>query len=134
MHNPQLGQPPPIASPFTHAPLHRSPPYAYRPPGPLLPPVQDGETGKEGDAWEAAQNILNAINFGGMLNMPNEDKTPEPKQQAIVVAVNSSVDSSPDGRAALQAQLAVLAVQLAEIGQVADDIMECEDNGDVITV
>jgi hypothetical protein len=69
-----------------------------------------------------------------MLNMPNEDKTPEPKQQAIVVAVNPSVDSSPDGRAALQAQLAVLAVQLAEIGQVADDIMECEDNGDVITV
>jgi len=72
------------------------------------------------------------------MNIPNEDKTPEPKKQAIVVAVDPSLDGSPDGRAALQAQLAVLAVQLAEIGQVADDIMECEgndiDNGDVITV
>jgi hypothetical protein len=31
------------------------------------------DVGEGSDAWEAAQNILKAINFGGLLQLSNED-------------------------------------------------------------
>jgi len=124
----------------------------------------DEEVGEGSDAWEAAQSILKAINFGSLLQFPNTDATASaatasssaskatdtappfmsslpPPPVAASVDVNFSSSSSgperalvPGGatapaqstlsnedRAALQAQLALLAAQLAEI---ADDTLE----------
>lgn len=103
----------------------------------------DHETGEGSDAWEAAQNILKAINFGQLLRMPDEDEldgtgtAPTSADRELMpsnetgdhqaapvtdvrgtTASVSQVQLSGEERAALQAQLALLAAQLAEL---ADD-------------
>lgn len=112
----------------------------------------DHETGEGSDAWEAAQNILKAINFGQLFQISNEEnKAGEPSTsanspnlQATVggsdpslstsdaIVVEESTGARLDGagkwtelnaeqRAALQAQLALLAAQLAELADVTED-------------
>ncbi|KAF9221644.1 hypothetical protein BS17DRAFT_844303 [Gyrodon lividus] len=113
----------------------------------------DHETGEGSDAWEAAQNILKAINFGQLFQISNDDdKASEPGPTSTIdgsfVSVNgpekqaSPISGGPppgesagsslgaaeqqvglDGeqRAALQAQLALLAAQLAELADVSED-------------
>ncbi|KAG6377053.1 hypothetical protein JVT61DRAFT_1102 [Boletus reticuloceps] len=111
----------------------------------------DHEAGEGSDAWEAAQNILKAINFGQLFQISNEEnKAAEPSmsggphsQQATAdgrdkpslalgaTIVEESADARVDGvgnaaeldaehRAALQAQLALLAAQLAELADVSE--------------
>jgi len=100
----------------------------------------------EAAAYEAAQNILKAINFGGLLTLPPEEQ--EREYEPIPPQVGSGVEQllshvqaalannatgntpqapvplvpapSSDPRAELQAQLALLAAQLAELSQTED--------------
>lgn len=113
--------------------------------------VEQG-TGEGNDAWEAAQNILKAINFGQLFQISSEEnKSGEPSmsgdsQNQLAAAdvradksslapgavLGASASSRLDGvgkqveldaeqRAALQAQLALLAAQLAELADVTGD-------------
>ncbi|KAG6898251.1 hypothetical protein C0992_002265 [Termitomyces sp. T32_za158] len=101
------------------------------------------------DAWEAAQNILKAINFDMLLSLPKEDThnaelnqplvgsstaappstsvPPAAEVSAITADINGVVNGVEDyatGRAELQAHLALLAAQLAELSH--------EDEGDPV--
>lgn len=73
------------------------------------------DSGEGSEAWEAAQNILRALNFGGLLQQV------ERHAQQAAAAENTSVETCPDvppikdERAALQSDLVLLAAQLAEI-------------------
>jgi hypothetical protein len=102
------------------------------------------EVGEGSDAWEAAQAILKAINFGSLLQPPTAKAAappvpqPSPPVNSVQVGLasdqatgsetvthaNASADPiqplSERDRASLQAQLALLAAQLAEI---ADDTL-----------
>ena len=99
------------------------------------------EVGEGSDAWEAAQAILKAINFGSLLQVTSAKPAAPPVQQPsppansvhvgpasdqataseTVTHANASVSSiqplSERDRASLQAQLALLAAQLAEIAE-----------------
>ncbi|KAG6918040.1 hypothetical protein DXG01_016895 [Tephrocybe rancida] len=111
------------------------------------------QAGSAQDAWEAAQNILKAINFDSLLSLPKEDDSGEPDQliagsstlgsppvslspivaralalqaasvngAAAAAGVEPGPQSYPVGRAELQAQLALLAAQLAELSQEDED-------------
>lgn len=101
---------------------------------------EDVEEGS--DAWEAAQTILKAINFGSLLQASNSSvpavnplsppaapsgSVPDTRPAPVVAANNGTTDSntvtrsvqalSNRDRASLQAQLALLAAQLAEIAE-----------------
>lgn len=73
------------------------------------------DSGEGSEAWEAAQNIIKALNFGNLLQ--------QVEQHALqaVAAEKTSVENSPDvppikdERAGLQSDLVLLAAQLAEI-------------------
>lgn len=120
-------------------------------PPPGLLEIPEGQVREGSDAWEAAQNILKAINFGQLFQMSNEDgvathvdtvavtHVPPPvfagsvevssthDSQVVVAPTDASQSSllraelSGDERAALQAQLALLAAQLAEFADVGED-------------
>jgi hypothetical protein len=96
------------------------------------------EVGEGGDAWEAAQAILKAINFGSLLQVtatkPAAPPLSQPPFPANSVPVGPTTDRalasdtmndtpgpgqvlSDMDRASLQAQLALLAAQLAEIAE-----------------
>ncbi|KAF7980482.1 hypothetical protein HWV62_37968 [Athelia sp. TMB] len=105
--------------------------------------VPHEDIGEGSDAWVAAQNILKAINFGSLmdLNVGNEEVvatgvheageqqlTQPPPLQASSHESSSAgvepvsprappVELSPQDRAALQAQLALLAAQMAELAE-----------------
>ncbi|CCM04925.1 uncharacterized protein FIBRA_07122 [Fibroporia radiculosa] len=107
----------------------------------------NGESGDAG-AWEAAQHILQAINFGSF-TLPTDgleqaagdaaqgSSHPPPAVAAPGTELGVAVGSSATGhigvrmaltdeeRASLQAQLALLAAQLAEIAE--DEVEEGED-------
>lgn len=122
-------------------------------------PPPDEETGEGSDAWEAAQNILKAINFGALIQFGRSDKDagditvngatediaghPPPVTasmdmdvmavdqtgvvepgQAVEVAVRAApAQLNADDRAALQAQLALLAAQMAELAEGEADVL-----------
>ncbi|EPQ54585.1 hypothetical protein GLOTRDRAFT_139136 [Gloeophyllum trabeum ATCC 11539] len=78
------------------------------------------------DAWEAAQSILKAINFGPLLEQANLGATsvdvqpPEPSATASQINGDGSGPAptlTDEEKAALQAQLALLAAQLEEIAE-----------------
>jgi hypothetical protein len=147
--------------PYPPYPYHHpaGAPYPrYGPPGPL-PVSKEGsataasgeaarvesnavdEVGEGSDAWEAAQAILKAINFGSLLQTstakPAVLPAPQPSPPANSVHVGPASDQAmasemvTDGsasvtpipslserdRASLQAQIALLAAQLAEIAE-----------------
>ncbi|KAG2071359.1 hypothetical protein BDR04DRAFT_1098409 [Suillus decipiens] len=144
-------------------------PYGFGYPGPSAsaanhrpqPALSETQTAAENqvregsDAWEAAQNILKAINFGQLFQSSNEDGALIRADSATVaqapppvfagsVDVSSTSNDQPvsttstslpprntealsrtelnsDERAALQAELALLAAQLAEFADVSED-------------
>lgn len=75
------------------------------------------DSGEGGDAWEAAQNILKALNFGNLLQQV------EQQAQQAVAAEKTPVETRPDippikdERVGLQSDLVLLAAQLAEIAE-----------------
>jgi hypothetical protein len=99
------------------------------------------EVGEGSDAWEAAQAILKAINFGSLLQVTATKPAGPPLSQpslaansvpagsatdrALASATTNDVGVTPSAgqvlsdwdRASLQAQLALLAAQLAEIAE-----------------
>ncbi|KAI6039307.1 hypothetical protein EDC04DRAFT_2686040 [Pisolithus marmoratus] len=101
----------------------------------------DQETGEGTDAWEAAQNILKAINFGQLLRMNGDaednsgtistERPPGPSAESFdsqsmsrVHAVGEpgpQVELTGNQRAALQAQLALLAAQLVELADISEE-------------
>lgn len=106
------------------------------------PDNPDQDTGEGADAWEAAQSILKAINFGQLLHMsegdmtgnsgttsterPSASSTESLDSQAVsrdraVGESGPQVELTGEQRAALQAQLALLAAQLAELADVSED-------------
>lgn len=154
------------ALPYPHYPYHYPPGAPYPRYGPSEPPpvskegpteqqpatAASGETapvesntidevGEGSDAWEAAQAILKAINFGSLLQgtiaKPAAPPVRQPSPSAnsahggpasdqatsseTVTHVNASANPiqplSERDRASLQAQLALLAAQLAEIAE-----------------
>ncbi|KAF8229504.1 hypothetical protein L208DRAFT_1459786 [Tricholoma matsutake] len=152
----------PQSSPFTHAPLvhqpkpssenstqsqsqtHQLPFFGFPyPPLPGYSPQSHPHTAEAqpsyADAdtpvnpYEAAQHILQAINFGGLLKIQDEEgkpsvnPVPETPSAALPnpTAVPQTTTQVPhvDRRAELQALLALLAVQLAEV------VQEDEDDG-----
>jgi hypothetical protein len=118
------------------------------------PAAGDNEDVEEGsDAWEAAQTILKAINFGSLLQAsvakpsvptisplsplaPSGSTVPVPDRRLTPpVTVDNNMTNAAAGpvqvlsnrdRASLQAQLALLAAQLAEI---AEDTLASDLNG-----
>jgi hypothetical protein len=81
------------------------------------------DSGEGSEAWEAAQNILKALNFGNLLQQVEQQAQ---QAQQAAAAENTSVETSPDvppikdERAALQSDLILLAAQLAEIAEGGD--------------
>jgi hypothetical protein len=99
--------------------------------GPAERNAADEEVGEGSDAWEAAQAILKAINFGSLLQgtaaKPSQPSPPANSVHAEPVSDRATASAcAPAGpvqslterdRASLQAQLALLAAQLAEIAE-----------------
>ncbi|KDQ25574.1 hypothetical protein PLEOSDRAFT_1113500 [Pleurotus ostreatus PC15] len=133
-------------APFTPAPYQ--PPPAHPPqPQPQPQPTSSSsstttvpsndEIGEGSQAWEAAQTILKALNFNSLLSMNAEEAnanariatvshpTEDNSRAESATRLNNSIQdaSAPiiAGRASLQAQLALLATQLAEIAQISVD-------------
>jgi hypothetical protein len=108
------------------------------------------DTGEGSDAWEAAQNILKAINFGSLIQMDQKEAQGGSEAATSSSAVNPTVQedgvlpqadtagvdhpssTGPDklkpsvelgaqDRAALQAQLALLAAQMVELAEGEED-------------
>lgn len=84
------------------------------------------------DPYEAAQNILKAINFGSLLQLPPEEdgKTADANQSSptdpplsvpSTLGIQNTEYSDTNPRAELQAHLALLAAQLAELAQADDE-------------
>ena len=159
------GQPPyPYSYPYPPPPPQAYP--GYSPAYPSHPvgdaPATEEETGEGSDAWEAAQNILKAINFGALIQFQESEKDAgeagsgpvndiiaqgECRHPSPVVA-NSNIDVTTmgagpsqavetsaatipvqlnaDDRAALQAQLALLAAQMAEFAEGEEDTITLE--------
>lgn len=73
------------------------------------------DSGEGSEAWEAAQNILKALNFGNLLQQV------EHQAQQAAAAEKTSTETCPgvppikDERAGLRSDLVLLAAQLAEI-------------------
>jgi len=78
------------------------------------------DSGEGSEAWEAAQTILKALNFGSLLQQV------EQQAQQAAAAGKTSAESCPDvppikdERAALQSDFVLLAAQLAEIANGGD--------------
>ena len=113
------------------------------------------EVGEGSDAWEAAQAILKAINFGSLLQPTTAKPAAPPVRQASPPANSLHAGPASDqatasgtvthanvsgaliqplserDRASLQAQLALLAAQLAEIAEdtLASDLIVTDQDG-----
>lgn len=92
----------------------------------------DKAEGHDANAWEAAQHILQAINFSALHGIGDAERPDAPLAEATATLPPSSaaaagVEAAPrttlaeDERAALQAQLALLAAQLTEIANSSED-------------
>jgi hypothetical protein len=114
------------------------------------------EVGEGSDAWEAAQAILKAINFGSILQATTAKQPgpppfqPSPPTNSVHagpasgralasdvmngagVAASPVQELSDRDRASLQAQLALLAAQLAEIAEdtLANDLNVTDEDAD----
>lgn len=95
----------------------------------------------DANAWEAAQHILQAINFSALHQIEDAEQPDAPFAEAtsslasgVGPPTGAGAEAAPratlteDERAALQAQLALLAAQLTEIANASDD--EDEDDED----
>ncbi|KAJ7928013.1 hypothetical protein B0H13DRAFT_2311877 [Mycena leptocephala] len=112
------------ASPYTPIPAQCSTPYqcphpSHPPPLlPLTPPVdvpKPKPAVPPNDAYAAAQNILQTINFGGLFKLEDDER--RGLLASPVKSESVSMSLADHARAELQAQLALLAAQLEEIAQ-----------------
>jgi hypothetical protein len=128
-----------MAQPFAVSESSPPPqPYAYGYPGfphqkpepslqeqELQQQLRQEDVGEGSDAWEAAQNILKAINFGDLFKQAQQIAAApevEPESEAAPMASLRDTESSAEkgsrsDRAGLQAELALLAAQLAALGE-----------------
>ena len=73
------------------------------------------DSGEGSEAWEAAQNILKALNFGGLLQQVEQHAQQAAAAEKILVETSPDVPPIKDERTALQSDLVLLAAQLTEI-------------------
>lgn len=126
-----LSAPPPVSKGESSA---EQQPVAAVSDGPTESEAINEEVGEGSDAWEAAQAILKAINFGSLLqvtaNKPAAPHVCQPPTPANSLPASDSAPASDRAtdtgagqvlsdrdRASLQARLALLAAQLAEIAE-----------------
>jgi len=125
--------PPHQSSPFTQVPLPPHGQFNYQHPGypprqqqqklELAPTNQDAsatstvidDSGEGSDAWEAAQNILKALNFGNLLQQVEQQAQQAAATEKAPEAAYAGIPPIKGERAALQSNLVLLAAQLAEI-------------------
>lgn len=95
----------------------------------------DKAEGHDANAWEAAQHILQAINFSALHRIEDAERPDAPQVEATAALVPATdAENAPrttlteDERAALQAQLALLAAQLTEIANASEDEDEDEED------
>ncbi|KAM5533617.1 hypothetical protein V8D89_012730 [Ganoderma adspersum] len=146
-HYPGYSQQPQPAAEKTAAPATASAPAPVADP---TAPAKVGEEKDEGDAWEAAQHILQAINFSNLaggspsVDLPGSPSGADPSlslsmaddlHAALAALTNAAAAAAAaeaqaeaprtsltdDERASLQAQLALLAAQLTEIAEAEDE-------------
>ncbi|KAJ3785208.1 hypothetical protein GGU10DRAFT_387642 [Lentinula aff. detonsa] len=104
---------------------------------------EDDPAGDIGDAFEAAQHILKALNFSGDLlkssQGPKVDSTPAPPISFELATENVAdtsveVEMNADGvRAELQAQLLLLAAQLSEIASISSEATDADSSASTMT-
>jgi len=89
------------------------------------------------DAWEAAQNILKAINFGSLLNQPNASSSgsegalgQDTVSELTAEGSRPALTLTDEEKAALQAQLALLAAQLEEIAEEEEALVSAREQRD----
>ncbi|KAJ7288202.1 hypothetical protein C8J57DRAFT_1214404 [Mycena rebaudengoi] len=70
---------------------------------------------KRRDPYEAAQSLLHAINFGGLLRMEEEEEDVKVKREDVGAVALGGAGPELSARAGLQAQLVLLAAQLEEL-------------------
>ncbi|KAJ7093205.1 hypothetical protein C8R44DRAFT_835557 [Mycena epipterygia] len=117
---PRPGQHPlPIHPPIPTPLLTPTPPASVKPAPKPTPPV-DVPAPKPAvppnDPYQAAQNILQSINFGGLFKLEDDER----RAQLAVKSEAVTMSLAEHARAELQAQLALLAAQLEEIAQQED--------------
>ncbi|KAJ6621896.1 hypothetical protein B0H10DRAFT_1945148 [Mycena sp. CBHHK59/15] len=120
----------PATSPFTTAPRLLQPPAPpeaptprkgkgaaplSKPPNPAPPPADPPAVSN--DPYEAAQGILQAINFGGLFQLEDAATARATEPHVHVKSEAVPLSLAEHARAELQAQLALLAAQLEEIAQ-----------------
>ncbi|KAG7088314.1 hypothetical protein E1B28_012324 [Marasmius oreades] len=117
---------------YTPPSAARTGPPASGPQSSASGPALEEGTGDVGDVFEAAQHILKAINFGGLLEVNDETETTSVANTDVAVDTSSSLqggDRDENVRGELQAQLALLVVQLGEILQ--EDLVGDEREGEI---
>lgn len=95
--------------------MRQTPPADVPKPKPAVPPTND--------AYAAAQNILQTINFGGLFKLEDDER----RGQSPVKSEPVTMSLAEHARAELQAQLALLAAQLEEIAKEEDKEVAEED-------
>ncbi|KAL4267574.1 Histone H1 [Pleurotus pulmonarius] len=145
VHHHQSSNSPAPFTPVPYQPQPAHPPQSQPQPQPqstssssstTTVPSND-EIGEGSQAWEAAQTILKALNFNSLLSMNAEEGSANARMATMTHPTedNSHAESASRldnpiqdanapviaGRASLQAQLALLATQLAEIAQISVD-------------
>jgi len=73
------------------------------------------DSGEGSEAWEAAQNILKALNFGNLLQQVEQQAQQAAAIEKTPAEISPDVPPIKDERAALQSDLVLLVAQLAEI-------------------
>ncbi|KAJ6585114.1 hypothetical protein B0H19DRAFT_1108331 [Mycena capillaripes] len=103
------------AQPTPAMAVKQTPPVDVPKPKPAVPP---------NDAYAAAQNILQTINFGGLFKLEDDER----RGLSPVKTETVTMSLAEHARAELQAQLALLAAQLEEIAQEEDKEAVEEDD------
>lgn len=75
------------------------------------------DSGEGSEAWEAAQNILKALNFGNLLQQVEQHAQQAAAAEKTSVEISPDIPPIKDERTALQSDFVHLAAQLAEIAE-----------------
>lgn len=75
------------------------------------------DSGEGSEAWEAAQNILKALNFGNLLQQVEQQAQQAAAVEKTPTGTCPDIPPIKDERVALQSDLVLLAAQLAEIAE-----------------
>ena len=75
------------------------------------------DSGEGSDAWEAAQNILKALNFGNLLQQVEQHAQQAAAAEKTCTEICPDIPPIGGERTGLQSDLVLLAAQLTEIAE-----------------